>query len=207
VASVTAIKQQLKRPDRFSVYLDGKYGFSLSSQQLAGSELASGQILDDDQVALFRQLSEVGKALQAAYNLISYRGRSQKELNDRLGRKGYDETVITAVIDRLVQLKLVDDEDFTRSWVSQTKSATRSRRRLQQELRQKGVEPELVKTQMDEIGEGHDEEAIKTLIERRLNKNTAPDRRKLVEYLARQGFSVGLVLKVLNEEFSEVDWH
>ena len=207
MASVTAIKQQLKRPDRFSVYLDGKYGFSLSSQQLAGSELASGQILDDDQVALFRQLSEVGKALQAAYNLISYRGRSQKELNDRLGRKGYGETVITAVIDRLVQLKLVDDEDFTRSWVSQTKSATRSRRRLQQELRQKGVEPELVKTQMDEIGEGHDEEAIKTLIERRLNKNTAPDRRKLVAYLTRQGFAVGLVLQMINEQFSEVDWH
>lgn len=204
--TVTALKQQLKRSDRYSVYLDGKYSFSLSGSQLADNGLASGQTISEDEVTRYKQLSEVGKALQAAFNLISYRGRSQQELTVRLGQKGYDQSVVDAVLERLRQLKLLDDEDFTHNWVSQTKSQVRSRRRLEQELWQKGIAPELAKTQIAEIGEDHDREAIKLLIERRLNKNAAPDRRKLIEFLVRQGFGYGLVVAVIKADFSETDW-
>ena len=201
---VTAIKQQLKRPDRYSIYLDGKYSFSLSSLQLTESELASGKVLSDEDVSQYEQTSQVGKAFQAACNLLSYRQRSQAELTNRLERKGYDEAIINVVLDRLKQLKLVDDVDFAETWVAQTKSVTRSRRRLEQELRQKGVEPELIKSQVEVMGEDHDRDAIKTLIERAVNKNAALDRQKLLAKLARQGFSIGLVLRVLDEEFSEL---
>jgi hypothetical protein len=35
---ITAIKQQVKNPERVSIFVDGKYEFSLSLDELASSE-------------------------------------------------------------------------------------------------------------------------------------------------------------------------
>lgn len=202
--TVSRITQQVKRADRYSIYIDGAYSFSLSTDQLAESELASGKSLSDEQVEEYKKTSEFGKALQAAYRLLSYRQRSEHELAERLTRKGYDEPTTRLVAARLRQYKLLGDEEFAKVWVAQPKSALRSRRRLQQELNQKRIDKELITQNLDEIGAEHDEMAIKQLIQKRLNKNTPIDRQKLVGYLSRQGFQAHLIFKVIEQEFSEL---
>jgi len=202
--TVSRIAQQAKRADRYSIYLDDKYSFSLSTNQLAESGLASGQVLTEDAVEEYKQASEFGKALQAAYHLLSYRQRSEHELSERLLRKGYDEPTIELVQERLRSYGLLGDVEFAKTWLAQPKSTLRSRRRLQQELGQKRVDKDLVSQDLEELGVEHDQAAIKQLIEKRLQKNTPIDRQKLVGYLVRQGFGASLIFKVLEEDFSEL---
>lgn len=202
--TVTAIKQQQKRADRYSIFIDGKYSFSLSDTQLVDSGLASGQELSDAKIEEYQAASEYGKALRAAYNLLSYRARSRHELSDRLARKGYDEETVENVINRLIELKLINDEDFAASLLRQPQSKLRSTRRLQQELYKKGIDRQISEQSIQELGSQHDYEAIKERIEKHLQKKSDPDRARLIAMLSRQGFRVRLILDVLNQEFSEI---
>ena len=43
---ITAIKQQVKRQDRYSIYGDGKYLFSFSESELLNSGIKIGQELE-----------------------------------------------------------------------------------------------------------------------------------------------------------------
>lgn len=40
---ITSIKQQVKRADRYSIYVDDKYSFSLSEQELLSIKIKVGQ--------------------------------------------------------------------------------------------------------------------------------------------------------------------
>ncbi len=199
---VTAIKQQVKRPDRYSVFVDGSYRFSLSAEQLSDSGLATGQDLSSSQIDNLDQSSKVGKALAAAYVLLSYRARSRQELVDRLSRKGYDEDTIEVVLARLSKSKLIDDGEFVRQWVTKPVSKNRSLRRLDKELRDKGITSSEVQDVMTELGTDHDRQAITVIIQKRLDKGVI-DKQKLLGYLSRQGFQISLILQVLSEDFSE----
>ncbi len=47
---ITSIKQQVKRADRYSVYIDGKFNFALSETELLRLGLHNGQELTDDEL-------------------------------------------------------------------------------------------------------------------------------------------------------------
>lgn len=202
---VTAIKQQTKRPDRCSVFVDGSYRFSLSMEQLADSGLVSGQDLSLSDLEDFEQSATVGKALAAAYTLLSYRARSHQELSDRLRRKGYDSSTIDAVMAKLSRSKLIDDQAFAKQWLTQPKSNRRSRVRLNAELRQKGLSTTEIQAAFASLDAGHERQAVTVIIQKRLDKGVI-DKQKLLQYLARQGFQISLILQVLKEDFSGTGW-
>ena len=54
---VTAIRQQVKRAGRYSIYVDGEYSFSLSEGALLDSKINVGQELTDKEVSEYKQLS------------------------------------------------------------------------------------------------------------------------------------------------------
>ena len=102
-------------------------------------------------------------------------------------KKGISPEVTARVFDRLTEKGYIDDEKFTRYWVenrSLTKGA--SRRKLQAELRAKGVESMIIERFLSESDRSDDDELQKVIAKKRARY---PDRQKLMQYLARQGFS------------------
>ena len=59
---ITAIKQQVKRTDRYSIYVDGKYAFSLSESGLISGGLVSGQELDAGELKRIKKAAGLDKA-------------------------------------------------------------------------------------------------------------------------------------------------
>ena len=83
--------------------------------------------------------------LEAALRFLEARQRSVAEVRRRLTQAGYREDLVTAAIERLGNLGILDDEAFTTAWVeSRDRARPRGERALRQELRQKGIEPALV---------------------------------------------------------------
>jgi regulatory protein len=161
---ITAIKQQVKRNDRYSIYGDGKYLFSFSESELLASGIKIGQELDESSLDELKNKAVLDKAYDRALNLISHRMRSEWELGDYLKRKDYDEDVQEAVLSRLRGRGYVDDQEFAKRWVENRRllKAT-SKRRLAQELRQKRISDEII-TQTLEADETDEIEVLKDLI-------------------------------------------
>ena len=197
---ITAITPQQKDKNRVNVMVDGKYRFSLDIFQYADLGLKVGQEYSDEELTALEQEGVFGKVYVRALEYCLMRPHSAREVRDYLYRKNRDtrtktgETkrgvspeVTARVFDRLVEKGYIDDEKFTRYWVenrSLTKGA--SRRKLQAELRTKGVEPAIIDRFLTETDRSDDDELQKVIAKKQARY---PDRQKFMQYLARQGFS------------------
>ena len=138
---------------------------------------------------------DVEKAKIAAYRLLKYRSRSEKELAKRLKRKKFSRPVINKVIVYLKRLSLVNDEEFTREWIQQRLNKGYWFIRIRRELKAKGISDKLINKYIlrfkDKTESGS---VIRQLARRRIRRYTdRPEseiKRKVGAYLCRRGFAV-----------------
>src|SRR5262245_5691705 len=92
--------------------------------------------------------SEASREEQAralCLRLLTARARTRAELEAQLTKRGYPDDVSAEVLDRLAHVGLVDDADFAEQWVrSRRLNAGKGKRALAAELRNKGVDNEVI---------------------------------------------------------------
>lgn len=195
---ITSIKQQVKRTDRYSIFVDDKYAFSLSESGLIESRLASGQELDAAELKRLKKAAGFDKAYYNALRYVAMRPRSEWEMQMYMARKEVDKEAADEVISRLRNLNLLSDLDFARAWISSRRQLkSTSKRRLRLELMQKHVPNDVIDEALSE-DEGDERQILRELIEKK--RRRYPDQQKLMQYLARQGFSYDDIKSALNEE-------
>jgi regulatory protein len=195
---ITSIKQQQKRKDRYSIFVDGKYAFSLSESGLIESRLASGQELTQDELKDLKKTAGLDKAYGNALRYVAMRPRSLWELQDYFRRKGIDEEAGKQIAEKLQRIGLLDDLAFARAWVANRRLLkASSKRKLRLELKQKRVSEEVINQVLAE-DTTDERDALRELVEKK--RARYPDKQKLMQYLARQGFSYDDIKQVLDEQ-------
>lgn len=195
---ITDIKQQVKRVDRYSIYVDGKYAFPLGESELLNIGLRIGQEFTDLELEQLKQKAVIDKGFDRALNLIMRRPRSEWELRDYLKRKDYDETCTGSVLVRLKERGYVDDADFAGRWVeSRRLLKNTSKRRLHQELKQKRVPDEII-NEVIENDDTDEREVLRELVEKKRKQTKYQDKTKLMQYLSRQGYNYGDIKEAMD---------
>lgn len=198
---ITAIKQQVKRTDRYSVFVDEKYAFSLSESGLIESGLASGQEITDAELQELKKAAGLDKAYGNALRYVAMRPRSEWEVTDYFRRKGIDLDAGQQIIARLRGVGLLDDAAFARAWVANRRLLkSTSKRRLHLELRQKHVSDVIIDQVLAE-DETSERDTLRELIAKKQARY--PDRQKFMQYLARQGFNFDDIKTALDEELPD----
>lgn len=197
---VTAIKQQVKRADRYSIFVDGKYTFSLSESELIRTGVHSGQELTKAELEKLRETSKLDKVYGLVLNLVVRRPRSEREIRDYLRRKGHDEEVATTILNKLSTNGLVSDEAFAKSWVENRRLLKpTSLRKLKLELRQKGISDDIIISVL-EADETAEIDVLKQIIVSKRRQTKYQDNEKLMQYLARQGFNYSDIKTAIQTE-------
>ena len=195
---ITDIQIQKQHQDRYSIYLDNIYSFSLADLQLATSGLRVGQTLTSAEVLEWQQRSADDKAYQIALRYLSYRPRSRREVRDQLLRKEFDSATAERVLEQLEEHRLVDDKAFAEAWVANRQALRpRSRQVLQQELLQKGIDREIAQAAVEELGAEAHQTMLDSLITKKRKQTRYQDPQRLREYLARQGFAYDQIKEAL----------
>lgn len=145
--------------------------------------------------------------------LLTASARTRAELEGRLAKRGYPDDIIAAVLDRLAQVGLVDDEDFAEQWVrSRQVNAGKGKRALAAELRTKGVDNETIAAALDRIDAGAERVRAEQLVRDKLRREKLGDpsdrdtenkvARRLVGMLARRGYGQTMALDVVTAELA-----
>lgn len=197
---ITSIKQQAKRTDRYSIFVEGKYAFSLSETALLESKLASSQELTRQQVSEFKKLSADDKLYNQALRYVALRPRSVWEMQFYLERKQASPALIEQITNKLMSIELLDDAKFARMFVNDRRLLRpTSRRKLILELRKKHVPTDLIEQAVG--SEVEDEQAaLQALIESKRHQAKYQDDLKLMQFLARQGFGYGDIKAALEQD-------
>lgn len=200
---ITNIKQQVKRSDRFSIYVDGIYRFSFGESELLNSRVHINMELTEGVLSDLQQAAELDKAYDRAINFISLRRRSQWEIEEYLKRKEYSPALIDIILNKLSIKNYIDDLAFAKAWVSSRRLLKAiSQRKLSLELRAKRVSDEIIRQVISE-DETSEADVLADLISRKRKQSRYQDDLKLMQYLARQGYNYGDIKAGLNSDIVE----
>lgn len=197
---ITALQPQKRNKRRVSVFLDGNFLFGLSGETVAALGLHVGREVDRadlDRIALEEQVHE---ARQYAFLLLSYKARTTNELRQRLARKGFSPDIVSRTLQRLAELKMVDDAGFARRFTEdRINIGHKGKWRVRGELLKRGVAKEHIE---DALATAPDKTAAaREVAEKYLSRNRRlePDvlRRRLYALLARRGFSADTIRHVI----------
>jgi regulatory protein len=201
--TITAIKPQKKKKDRYNIYVDGEFAIGLAAETLVKSGIKIGQEISNEQIQQLIFKNEVANLLAKAYRFLSYRPRSEREIRDYLQRKSKNSSAIPTVLAELRQQGYIDDVEFTKWWVEQRREQNpRGLRLIRSELLQKGVPQKIIDEVLDEFADP-EKEIEQAMIAARKKLGTYQSlqpqefKRKMANYLARRGFGWDAISEVL----------
>lgn len=213
---ITDISLQAKNPNRVNISVDGKYLFSLDVFQVGELGVKRGGDYTEQQIAAFQTEGEFGKLYARTLEYCMLRPRSVKEVRDYLWKKtlsqkyksrktgeikdrpGASKEITERVLERVADKGYVNDESFARWWIenrNQTKGS--SLRKLRSELQAKGIASTVIETALGG-SERSDAEEIKKIIAKKTKRYD--DEQKLMQHLARQGFSYDDIKSALTDD-------
>lgn len=152
----------------------------------------------------------VAAARTVCLNLLTTRSRSRAELATELARRDVDDDTAATVLDRLVEVGLLDDAAFAEQWISSRhRHRGLGRRALADELRRKGVDRTTASTALEGLDRDDEAERARELVRKRLPSLRSVDStvaaRRLTGMLARKGYDAGIVGDVVRSELAGRD--
>ncbi len=190
---VTGLEVHQRDKARIRLFLDDEYALDLPL--MAAARLNQGQTLTDSEVAALCGAESLQRAFDQALRFLSYRPRSSAEVRRHLVKKKVPDSLIAIVIERLQRRDYVDDMEFARFWIAnRERFKPMGSRALRFELRQKGIEDEIVDALLAEV----DEEAAairaaQARLPRYRGSARLEFRQKLNALLRRRGFEADVI--------------
>jgi len=186
-----------------NIHLDGEFAFGL--ERITAAWLRVGQELDEKKIEQLQAEDARERALQQALLFLSYRARSETEIRRNLKKHEIPEDVVEETIQRLRRDGLANDGKFARAWVENRSTfRPRSRRMMELELRQKGLDDEAMKPALDDVDdEALAYEAAQIRATRFKGMEWSEFRIKLSGFLARRGFSYSVIAPVVTRIWNE----
>ena len=177
----------------------------MSRRTRSASEPTAGSLAD---------LQAEADPAQAARTIVLRRlaaaPRTYAQLRDGLLERGFEINVITAVLDRYVEVGLINDTEFAEMWVRSRHSIRGNARSvLRRELRDKGVPTDDAEVALATITDEAERERAGDLVRRKLASTVRLEHqarvRRLTSMLARRGYPPGVCFGVVKEVLDDPD--
>lgn len=195
---ITAVEPRKK--GLCALYIDGEFAMKLDTEVLLAHRFDVGREIDDDELHLCVQDSDLKRCKDKAMWLISFRDHSRSELLTKLRRDYSDESCEKAVA-RLEELGLLNDGRYARRYSSDLVNLKHlSSRGVRQKLMEKGIDRDLIDEVLDELYID-EEEQIRAVIDKKYARVLSDEkgRRRTVNALTRMGFSYSDIKSVMSE--------
>lgn len=204
--TITRIEVQKRNPQRRSIYIDGKFAFGVYEEVISRLGLEKGEEINEGDIKEILKQKGESEAKEAALRFLSFRRRTEKEVKDKLKKKGFEEKTIKSTIDKLKDHDLINDLEFATAWVKERLAhKPRGKKLLKQELWKKGINKP-IRDQVTEKLCQDEEKSASELLEKikRRYRNLEPQvaRRRMLGLLLRRGFSYETARKSVPPLFS-----
>jgi len=192
------LREQGKKKVR--IYINDEFAFSLYPGEIRKLNLDEGMPLSDN---LYQQINEevlFKGAVLRAMHLLEKVDRTEFEVRKKLKENEYTPEAIDHAVNYVKQYHYLDDERYTKDYI-RFKSAKSSKSKITQELRQKGVNKDLITSCMEESS--FDEtDLIKKWIRKKypvMRELEWSEKQKLFASLYRKGFSTNRIEKAYSD--------
>ena len=202
---ITKIERQKKNHSRRSIYLEDKYAFGVSEDVYLKLGLHEEQELTESEIEAIRQTETEQSVKSAALRFRSYRPRSQKEIEDYLHKKGFEDKYVKAGINYLHSQQLLNDEEFARMFC-RDRLALKPVGKLvmKNQLLKRGIAKPLIEKIIGDYYTADKEEALarKEAEKKFLRIRKLPplvQKQRIYNHLLRKGYDSSLSLTIIKQ--------
>ena len=196
---ISKIEPQKRNKTRSTIYINDKFAFGLSNEVILKHDLHEGDELDDDIIKNVLLAQERQKIRDRAFRILRYRRRTVQELKTKLLSLGFEDNLVSDILEEFVQDKTLDDTSFAEAFIADyTKLNPKGNIFIRRELKRRGISGEVIENLIEKREE-------KLLIEQFIQKKLARfnlkdprDKRKIIRRLLTRGFTPRVVYDVLN---------
>lgn len=163
----------------------------------------------NDNIERFYDEISYEASLEKGIFLISLKDRTKKEIRLKLEEKFRNKSAILQAIEKLEELGYLNDLNYAISYIE---GRTYGKNRISYNLFQKGIDKVTVEKAYLILDEEKEDNVDDTKLEKLIEKNSKKininnereekkikEEQKLIQYLARQGFSLDKIFKKLKE--------
>ncbi len=194
------------------IVIDHENAFALYDSEVRKYNLKEGEEIDSVKYADILENVLIKRAKSRTLHLLDRFDKTEKELRDKLKEDMYPEEAIDAAVEAAKKGRFLDDRRFTAQYIHD-KSARHSIKRIEMDLRRKGIDREVLSEALREFeedqienGEDRQQELIDKLIRKKLGsvRELTPETEAgIYRYLTGRGFEYGAVKKSLERYFAE----
>lgn len=201
---ITSIEKQKKNENRYNVYVDNNYCFSVDYDQIIEYGIKENCEYDNENLSDLIYKCQYGKAMNKAMMYLSKRQQSEQEIRKKLKDLMYEDGIIENVITRLKELNYINDEEFARLWIEdRNKFKPTGRKKLIQELKSKGVGDNIINNMVNN-SDCDDLKIAVGIIEKKLGQmsNGLDDQkilRRIFRYLLYRGIEYETAYKAIKK--------
>ena len=198
---ITKIEPQ-RNEERVNIYLDGEFAFGLMKEIQYKHDLSEDMNIDKEYIEKVLMEEEQTKANNYALKFLGYRQRSEKEIIDKIKKKGFEDEFIENTLVYLKSHDLIDDMEFAQSFMKDKINLNKyGPQKIKYELYRKGISQEIIEKVLDKDEDEYNRalELAKKKLPSYKNDDRNAVYRKLGGFLQRRGYSYGCVSKILKE--------
>lgn len=188
---------------RSKIYIDNEFAFVLYKGELRNYKIAEGKEIDSKLTEEIIENILNKRAKLRGMSLLKSRPYTERQMHDKLKQGFYPEQVIETALEYFKSYGYIDDLHYATDYIEYY-SETKSCKRLEQDLLNKGIDKSVLKeaffSWMDEGGRIDEEFQIRELLKK---KSYSPEncdnkeKQKLMAYLFRKGFDISNIKRVL----------
>lgn len=200
--NITSIEKNKKNKDRLSVYVDNQYCFTISEDDYLSLNLYEKKEMTKKEIDYIKNNINFHSAKSTAIKFLSLRLRTEKEVFDKLGDKGYDTKTIMDAIEELKSLGYINNKLYVQKYIyDRSKLKPKSKKMLKFELISKGISQE----DIDEIivdWKADDITVAETLVKKKFGKYDLKDEKivkRVYSFLHHRGFSFEIVNGIIQK--------
>lgn len=208
--TVTKIQQQKKRKNRYNIFINEVYTFSVDEDVLVKYHIHKGMEITPEEIQEITSDEDFHSTYMMAINYLSYRMRTKREIQIYLHDKDITPEMTSDIIDRLEKEQLIDDQTFAEAFVRDRMNQTsKGPKIIVKELQEKGISREAADKAV--LQYDHDAQFSKAYKwaqseARKKSPHAAKKQIEQIRYkLMQKGFAPDVISQVMNEIEIEVD--
>ncbi len=189
---ITSVEKSKKNKDRLSVYIDGRFSFTISEEDYISLNLYEKSEISEETIRYIKDTLNFREAKSKAVRYLSLKLRTEKEVREKLLSEGYEQDCATKVIDELKAIGYINNKLYAQKYIfDRSKLKPLSKRMMRLELLSRGIDEETA----DEVladWKVEDSSVAESLLKRKFGKYDISDEkilRKAYMFLVHRGFS------------------
>ena len=200
---ITSVDIQ-KGKKRVNVYIDDEYAFACDAELVYQYKLEKSTSIDLEKISSIVKADNFIKAKKDALYFIEKAYKTEKEVFDKLLKKGYDNETIKKVLQFMKEYNFLDDTRYTDMYVND-KLHSRGKNKIVYDLRKKGIKDDVLFEKISSVDSDKERDTAYRLARKKYdvlcNRETDNKRlyQKLAQFLGSRGYSWDIIKEVLNK--------